>query len=69
MQITNTTTNAYSLIGPWGIQILNTSKSNNFEINNSGDTLEWIISNLPTSDSGLPSGTVWRDSNGFLKVK
>jgi hypothetical protein len=30
----------------------------------------WImLEGLPTSASGLPTGTVWRDSNGFLKVK
>jgi hypothetical protein len=31
--------------------------------------LTFVLEGLPTSDSGLPSGTVWRDSNGFLKVK
>ncbi len=67
-QIINNITNAYSLIGPWGIEILNSSKSNNFYINNTGDTLQWQISNLPTTEPSL-AGTVWRDSNGFLKVK
>jgi hypothetical protein len=68
MQITNTSTDAHSLIGPWGIEILNISKSNNFYINNSGDTLHLQIMNLPTTEPSLP-GTVWRDSKGFLRVK
>jgi hypothetical protein len=46
---------------------LNISKSNNFYINNSGDTLQWLISNLPTTEPSVP-GTVWRDGN-TLKIK
>jgi hypothetical protein len=68
IQITNNTNNAHSLIGPWGIEILNISKGNNFYINNSGDTLAWTITNLPTTEPSV-RGTVWRDSNGFLRVK
>lgn len=30
--------------------------------------LSFELTGLPTSASGLPTGTVWRDSNGFLRI-
>ena len=30
--------------------------------------LAWIVTGLPSTGDGLPTGHIWRDSNGFLRV-
>jgi hypothetical protein len=55
----------FNLQGYSNDMVFKTNNSERLRLKAQGNV---VLTGLPESDSGLASGTLWKDSNGFLKV-